>query len=197
MSSKQEVPVKKVLLEDVLKHPEATFLMQIKQSKTLVIDRQPLISEAGLAKLVSQLTDGPVALKPPVMQLSAQHPYDSKHGFVEMYMPGRWDTSTDQIYMDPFVTNPMKVGEWTGSVGYITFHPPSSGTYVMVVHFYGYQISMRLSGPGGTATSASDSNVSTAVAMLFSSNSGTAVFFDFVCTGIYLGFIQSIQVFQL
>jgi len=49
-----------------------------------------------------------------------------------------------------------------------------------------------LSGPGGTTTGVSDSNTSTAVAMFFSGNSGTANSFSFLCTGIYLGFIQSI-----
>ncbi|MCU1260905.1 MAG: hypothetical protein JWO80_3790 [Bryobacterales bacterium] len=195
MSTKYEDTSKKLLLSDALRHPEETFLTQLKEQKETVIQRQPLISEAGLAKLVSQLTKGPVALKPPVMQLSARQPYDSVNGLVDMYQPGRWDATSDLIYMQPIVhPNPASPGEWTGSAGYITFHPPSSGTYVMMVHFFGYQVTMSLNGPAGTTTASSFSNTPAAVAMLFS---GGPTGFSFACTGIYLGFVQSIQAFQV
>jgi hypothetical protein len=197
MTTKRE-PAIKAVLSDVLRNPEATFLRHLEEQREVLVQRPPLISEAGLAKLVSQLTDGPVALKTPVLQLSARQPYNAALGFVEMYAPGRWDTSSDQIFMDPIVhPKPDSLGEWTGSAGYITFTPPASATYVMILHFYGYQITMSLNGPGGTATAASSSNTSTAVAMLFTGSSGTNTGFSFACTGIYLGFVQSIQVFQL
>ena len=50
------------------------------------------MSEAGLNKLISQLTNGPVALKTPVLELTARKPYDATNGYMDMYMPGRWDT---------------------------------------------------------------------------------------------------------
>ena len=184
-------------LADVLRDPEGHFLAQLKEQKELVAERQPLISEADLAKVVSQLTKDQAVLNA-MMQLSARQPYDAVLGSVDMYQPGRWDTSLDLIFMFPIVhPNPSSPGEWTGSVGYINFKPPSTGTYVMVVHFYGYQMTMNLNGPAGTTTAFSSSNTPTAVGMLFTGSGGTATSFSFACTGIYVGFVQLIQVFQL
>ena len=160
--------------------------------------KRPLISDAGLNKLVSDLSKAPITVKTPVMELSARRPYDATHGLVDMYKPGRWDTSSDQIFMDPIVQlNPNSPGEWTGSAGYITFTPPSSGTYVMIVNFSGYQIAMRLNGPTGSNTVFSNSNTPNAVGVLFTGTGGSATGFSFSCTGIYLGFVQSIKAFLL
>src|SRR5260370_39698269 len=156
MTTKDE-GTKKLTLADVLRNPEKTFLTQISEQKEVVIERQPLISEAGLTKLVSQLRAG-VTLKAPLMQLSARKPYDAALGLVDMYMPGRWDATSDLMFMDPIVhPNPNVIGEWTGSAGYITFKPPSTGTYLMVLNFYGWQVKTSFNGPAGTTTAGGNS----------------------------------------
>jgi len=196
--SKREGEEQKVPLTDVIRHPERTLRTQIQTQQTVASLQVPLISEAGLAQLIGKLTDGPVALKPPIMRLSARAPWDAAGNFLEMYRPGRWDTSTDQVYMDPFVVpNPAEPGVWTGSVGYITFHPPATGLYVIVVHFYGWDISLRLFNLKSSTTAVSNSNTPTAAATLFNATGGTPMEFQIICTGIYLGFVQNVQVFQL
>ncbi len=84
---------------------------------------------------------------------------------------------------------PDAAGKYRGRAGRL------AGMYVMLIHFFGYQITLNSNGPAGTTTAFRSSNTSTAVAMLFTGSGGTATGFSFACTGIYLGFVQSIQVF--
>jgi len=90
----------------------------------------------------------------------------------------------------PMHSYPLQVFE-------VKFTAPSTGTYVLAVHFFGWQIQMRLNGPGGSTTAAGSSNTPTAVASLLNATGGTGIGSSISCTGIYLGFVQSIQVYQL
>jgi hypothetical protein len=198
MTTKSDGSPKKLLLKDVLKDPKESFLTQIKEQKAFLVEQPPLLNEAALTRLVSQLVARPVTLKTPLLQLSARKPYDAALGVVDMYMPGRWDATSDLMFMDPIVhPDPNSPGVWTGSAGYIEFKPPSTGTYLMLVNFFGWQVTMSLNGPAGTTTAVSNSNSPTALPMLFSGTAGQGTGFSFACTGLYLGFVQSIQAFQL
>jgi hypothetical protein len=84
------------------------------------------------------------------MDLTARRPYDEVAGLMDFYEPGRWDSKYNTVMMSGIKIGPTP-GQWDGTVGYIQFKAPKAGTYLIVVHFTGYQITMKLSGPWGTA----------------------------------------------
>ena len=134
------------------------------------------------------------------MQLSARQPYDAVNGNVDVYMPGRWDTSSDLIFMDAIVQG-AQVGEWTGSAAYVRFNAQTSGNHLIAVNFTGADITMRLNGPWGTAT-ANATSVSTSFVVLaeWSVTAGEPLFFTIDCVNASnlpdLGYIKSIQAFN-
>ncbi len=157
------------------------------------------VGETQLAEAASALANKPVKPAPKaLMELTARHPYDT-HGNIDVFMPGRWDTTYNLIFMDSIVTG-STLGEWEGSAGYIMFKPPTDGTYLIVEHFTGYETTMHLYGPWGenTAYTAATSD-SGAVMGLYSGSQE----FEFTtnCTvpnnEYGLGYIESIQVFEL
>lgn len=154
------------------------------------------ISAAALANIVAGIADVP--FKPtsaPVMELTARQPY-TPDGNMDFYAPGRWDTTYNLVFMDGIVNGPSP-GEWTGTVGYAAFTAPSTGNYVVVLNFSGYQVTMGLHGPSGTNTAycATTSDSAAAVAV-WSGSAGSQLFFSFTCTGL-MGYLESVQVFLL
>jgi hypothetical protein len=158
------------------------------------------LSHAELADRASDLAERPVTLlrEPLVLELTARHPYD-EHGNIDVYKPGRWDTSSNQILMDTIRQVGPSPGEWEGSAAYIDFKPPSSGTYLIVAHFTGYQTTMHLRGPWGdtTAYTAQTSDSGAVVALW----TGQEVNFTMDCrvpdNGYGIGVIESIQIHAL
>ena len=156
------------------------------------------ISHDELATLASQLADKP--LRPastPVMELTARNPYDAARGNIDVFKPGRWDTSSNLIYMDSLRQVGDRVGEWDGSQAYVSFAPPAAGTYVIVGHFTGYQTTMHLNGPWGTNT-AYTAQTSDAGAVLAIWSGNQKFQFTLNCTvpdnGWGIGYLESIQV---
>lgn len=164
----------------------------------------PKVQKVGMERLAvlatevakKQVKPGPTA----IMTLSARVPYDAARGNIDVYKPGRWDTTSNLIFLDTIRQVGQSVGEWEGSVAYIEFKPPSNGTYLIVGHFTGYQTTMHLNGPWGeiTAYTAETSDAGTVVAVW----TGSQPFqFTMLCktadNGYSIGYIESIQVYAL
>lgn len=90
-----------------------------------------------------------------VLDLTARHPYEAA-GLVDFYEPGRWDCTSDTVFMSTIQTSPPGAlgPNWTGTVGYGNFTAPADNLYIVVVHFSGFSTSqsMRLTGPWGAKT---------------------------------------------
>jgi hypothetical protein len=168
----------------------------------LVIVEAPTVkrlSQAQLVEAASGLAKKPFKEAPKaLMELTARSPFDATHGNIDVYAPGRWDTSWNLIFMDAIRQVGPSVGEWEGSAAYIYFKPPSSGTFLIVGHFTGYQTTMHLNGPWGENTAytakTSDSGAVTAL------RDASAEFeFTMHCTvpdnGYGIGYIESVQAF--
>ena len=154
--------------------------------------RAVLIEAAG--RLLGKPANLPQA---PVMTLTARHPHDPA-GLMDVYHPGRWDCSSNLVFMDVIRQVGPSVGEWDGSVVYARFTAASSGSYLVVGNFSGYQITMNLSGPWGknTAYCATTSDHAQATA-LWSGTAGGSLSFTINMNGPYLGYLESIQVYLL
>lgn len=87
----------------------------------------------------------------PELSLSARNPFDPLNGQMDVYMPGRWDSSLDLVFMEHIVTG-ANPGEWNGSVAYVEFKAQANGDHFVSVQFSGYQTTMELHGPWGTAS---------------------------------------------
>lgn len=154
------------------------------------------VSLEQLAKLITPLTDKPVkAPKTPLMELSCRRPFDETFGNIDVYRPGRWDTTSDLIYMSSIIQTGPSPGEWDGSVVYGSFKAPTAGTYLVVGNFSGYDCTMRLNGPWGTTTAyTAETSDSGAVLALWTGDG--SLWFTMSCTGGYIGYLESIQVFE-
>jgi hypothetical protein len=174
-------------------------------TERVIIETPPTIErldKTRLAEAASTLAKKPVKPTPKaLMELTARYPYDATHGNIDVFMPGRWDTTSNLIFMDTiWYPDPDAPYEWEGSVAYIMFKPPSEGMYLIVGNFTGWETTMHLGGPWGEATAytatTSDSGAVTAL-----HNGGQQ--FEFTLYGTQpnnlpgVGYIESIQVFEL
>ena len=155
------------------------------------------VSGARIAELASELAHEDIAATgPALLELTARRP-DHPLGNLDVYMPGRWDTTSDLIFMDTIVqTGPA--GEWVGSAAYIGFRPEAAATFLVVGHFTGQEITMHLTGPWGenTAYTASTSEAGAVVALW----TGGEASFGMHCTDnneYSIGYIESVQVFKI
>jgi hypothetical protein len=185
---------------DALTTPEQLFSSQLKEQERVKAPNAKTLTHRGLSALIADRLPGIAKLDvtlpaDPVMQLTAQHPFDSK-GLLDVYEPGRWDCSSDTIFMSPIVSTGPSVGQWEGSVVYGNFKPLTAGTFVVVGNFTGFSIAMGLSGPWGRTTELSSNNIPAAVLAQWTGGPA-GVSFSLSCTGLYLGFLQSVQVFRL
>lgn len=136
----------------------------------------------------------------PVMELTARQPYNATFGNIDVFQPGRWDTTYNLIFMDTIRQIGPSPGEWDGSASYIEFKPASAGTYLCVGNFTGYQTTAHLYGPWGETTAytaqTSDSGV---VAELYTTGQPFQFNLNFtVPNNDYgIGYIDSVQVFSL
>ncbi len=155
------------------------------------------VSASRIAELASELMKQEVTPSGPAfLELSARRPYDA-FGNLDVYMPGRWDTTADVIFMDTIVRTGAG-GEWVGSAAYIEFRPPAPGNFLIVGHFTGSEITMHLTGPWGERT-AYTPTVSEPGAVLAPWVGGAASF-GMHCTDnndYSLGYIESVQIFEL
>jgi hypothetical protein len=151
---------------------------------------------AGLAREASRLAGRTIELLvEPLLELSPRRPYVEGRGGIDVYRPGRWDTTYDLIYMSPIVTGPNP-GEWNGSVVYGDFTPLAPGTHLIIASFTGYQITLALNGPWGTVSvyTGTTADPGTAAAVW---NGGDRIFFTSTCKGTGSGYLSSIRVFAL
>jgi hypothetical protein len=172
-------------------------IAQINKHRTPKAPKVKRLSRAKLIRLVGKAGNSPVALGPvPDLELSGRHPYDAAGG-MDFYMPSRWDTTSNLVFMKSIVTG-SSPGEWEGTAGYVSFQAPANGTYLVVGNFSGFQITMKMQGPWGevsafTATT-SDSG---AVTALWTATAGQKLNFTLNCTGGGMGYLESIQIFHL
>jgi hypothetical protein len=150
------------------------------------------LTRAKLAKLDPAFAASPSPTV--VLSLSARKPF-GRTGLIDVYKPGRWDCSSDLLFLDPIVVSAP--GVWTGSVVYGTFTAPTKKTYLLVVHFYGADITLHMDGPFGTITAHSQNNSAAAATAQQRLNQGETMSFQFNFTGIYLGFLSKIEVLRL
>lgn len=130
----------------------------------------------------------------PLLELSARQPYDAAQGNMDVYHPGRWDTTSNLIYMNPIVQTGPSPGEWDGTVIYASFTPPQNGTYLVVGNFSGFDTTMRLFGPWGTQTAHTD-QVTDAGAVVALWSGSDPLFFTMSCLAPIIGYTATIQVF--
>jgi len=163
--------------------------------------KSPVVKAADHAVLIAaagRLLGKPANLPgTPVLSLTARHPHDPA-GLMDVYHPGRWDCSSNLVFMDTIKQVGPSVGEWDGSVVYGRFTAPSSGSYLVVANFSGYQITLNLNGPWGKSTAycATTSDHVQATA-LWSGTSGGTLSFTINMNGPYLGYLESIQIYLL
>lgn len=156
------------------------------------------LTRAIVVELATKLTGKPVNIEgTPAMSLTARHPHDPA-GLMDVYHPGRWDCSSNLVFMDVIRQVGPSVGEWDGSVVYARFTAPSSGTYLVVGNFSGYQITMNLNGPWGKSTAycATTSDHVQATA-LWTGTAGGTLSFTINMNGPYLGYLESIQIYAI
>jgi hypothetical protein len=150
------------------------------------------LTRAQLAKAEPLLAAAPSPTV--VMTLSARKPFGQR-GSIDVYKPGRWDCESDQVFLDPLVVS--SPGVWTGSVVYGKFTAPTTKKYLLVVHFYGADITLKLSGPFGDVTAHSFQNQATVATAQYQLSQGQKTWFQFNCVGFYLGFLTKIEMLRL
>jgi hypothetical protein len=165
----------------------------------------PVVSRASHAQLIAhaaKLAKRNInVLAAPTMELSARHPYDPA-GLIDVYKPGRWDCTSNLLFMDRIVSTGPSPGEWDGTVAYGTFKAPADGTYLVVAHFSGYQTTMAMHGPWGTNTAYTATTSDTGVVIsLWAAMAGEDLWFTLNCTApggeASIGYLESIQTFNL
>jgi hypothetical protein len=149
-------------------------------------------TRAQLAKLEPAFAAAPAPVA--AMTLTARKPF-TQRGYIDVYKPGRWDCQIDQIFLDPIVVS--SPGVWEGSVVYGNFTAPATKKYLVAVHFYGADITLRLAGPFGNVTAHSFQNQPAVATGQVQLNQGQKTWFQFSCEGIYLGFLKKVEVLRL
>jgi len=129
-----------------------------------------------------------------VLSLTPRKPF-GQNGLIDVYRPGRWDCTSDLVFLDPIVVH--SPGVWDGSVVYGSFKAPTKKTYLLAVHFFGWDITLNLSGGFGTITAHSQSNTAAVATGQQLLNAGQTTSFQFNVTGNYLGFLSKVEVLRL
>lgn len=172
-----------------------------KKYEKVVVPTVQRVSQTRLAELLFGAAHGMIALNTPVMELTARRPYDATHGLVDVYQPGRWDCTSDLIFMDSIVTGATP-GEWEGSAAYVQFKAPAKSTYLVAGHFTGYECTMWMHGPWGSNSAYTAVTTDTgAVVALWDAHAGDALSFTMNCTSPEnlpsIGYIKSIEIYKL
>ncbi|PWJ26951.1 hypothetical protein ATK17_3134 [Branchiibius hedensis] len=119
-------------------------------------------------------------LGPSVLTLTTRAPY-ADNGLLDFYAPGRWDCTAGLVFMGSIHQVGASVGEWEGSVGYASYTIADPGTYLVALAFRGSAQTMRMSGPFGEVSMASNSNAQTSwlTATISTSTPGEKVWTNF------------------
>lgn len=167
-------------------------LRQLASQRLVDMPEAKSLSRAQLKKLEPAFAAAPSPTV--VMSLSARKPFGQR-GSIDVYRPGRWDCSSDQVFLDPIVVH--SPGVWDGSVVYGSFKAPTTKAYLLAVHFYGADLTVHLSGPFGDTTAHSFQNQPAVATGQYQLTQGQQTWFQFSCTGIYLGFLTKIEMLRL
>ena len=177
-------------------------LAQVRKYQKVKAPKIKRISWAKLNKLVKDFSgDAVLSLsKTPLMEISARHPYDPL-GLMDVYMPGRWDCTSNLVFMETIVTG-SSPGQWNGTVAYANFKAGQSGTYLVVANFSGYQITMQLHGPWGNNTAYTPTTSDQgAVIALWNGSANQSLYFTINCitnnNKLGMGYLESVQIFLL
>lgn len=185
-------------MESQIKGTPASYLSEHALATHRTVDT-PKIARVSNERLAALATDVGIKTFDPIgsllMELSARQPYDAARGNMDVYHPGRWDTTSNLIFMNPIVQTGPSPGEWDGTVIYASFTPPQDGSYLIVGNFSGFDTTMRLFGPWGTQT-AHTNQTSDAGAVVALWSGSDPVFFTMSCLAPIIGYAASIQVFQ-
>lgn len=95
-------------------------------------------------------------LGPAVLTLTARAPY-ADNGLLDFYAPGRWDCTSGLVFMGSIHQVGATAGQWEGTVGYASYTIADPGTYLVALAFSGSTQTMRMSGPFGAVSMASNS----------------------------------------
>lgn len=167
-------------------------LRQLASQRVVETPRVKALTRARLARFEPALVAAPAPAV--VMTLSARKPFGPR-GYIDVYKPGRWDCESDQIFLDPIVVS--SPGVWTGSVVYGSFTAPVTKKYLLAVHFYGADITLKLQGPFGDVTAHSVQNQPAVATAQYQLTKGQKTWFQFNCVGIYLGFLKKVEMLRL
>jgi hypothetical protein len=170
----------------------APTLKQLASQRLVDAPYVKALTRAQLAKVEPAFAAAPSPTV--VMALSARKPFGQR-GYIDVYKPGRWDCESDQVFLDPIVVS--SPGVWTGSVVYGNFTAPTTKSYLLAVHFYGWDITLKLSGPFGDVTAHSLQNQAAVATAQYQLSQGQKTWFQFNCVGIYLGFLTKIEMLRL
>lgn len=158
------------------------------------VARRSMIDLSDL--IVAVLGDKPTPQEPPLVELSARVPYSATYGRLDSYHPGRWDCESDLVFMSPIVQVGPSVGEWDGTVVYVSLPGLPAGTFLVVGNFSGYDTTMHMNGPWGdvTAYTAVTTDIGTVIAL---TNVTQGLYFSLSCKGSGLGYLESVQIFSM
>jgi hypothetical protein len=134
-------------------------------------------------------------------KIDARTPWKPEAG-IDVYHSGRWDTTYNSVFFTGIHSTGPSVGEWDGTVGYVSFKPPSTGTYLIVTRFTGYKIQCNVNGPWGTnsatTNSTSDDGI---VSTLYNATSTNKLSFTFsfktTATGWGMGYWYGTEFIKL
>ena len=119
------------------------------------IQKTPVVRKMSKSQIYARINnvltprkyDGPIGSGP---MLSSRTPWIDC-AYLDVLAPGRWDTTSNSVFFDGITTGPS-AGEWSGTVGYVEFTPPSTGKYLILTHFSGYKIQCNVNGPWGISS---------------------------------------------
>jgi hypothetical protein len=172
------------------KNVDQLELADLKSERVPAPPAAPQLSPAELSSVASEQLRQDVTVTALQMELTARHPYDAA-GLMDFYQPGRWDATSNLVYMIPDTGS-------TVTFGYGQFTAQAAGNHLVVLNFNGYQVTLRASGPWGTVSAYSPTaSGNVAVTALWNATAGATLYFSFSCTGVGLAYLSSVQVHSL
>lgn len=130
-----------------------------------------------------------------IFELSAQHPHGPA-GSMDFFfgMSGRWDATSNFVSISSYPEYPGDLG----GAGYVKFNQPAQGSYLVAVHFNGYQTTLGVHGPWGQATAHSATTSDNAVVTaLWDTDGGADLHFSFGIVGEGGANIRSVRLHKL
>jgi hypothetical protein len=148
------------------------------------------LSPAELSAAASMQLRQDITVTALKMELTARRPYDAA-GLMDFYQPGRWDATSNLVYMMPDAGDDV-------TYGYAQFKASAAGNHLVVLNFNGYEVTLRAFGPWGTVSAYSPTaSGNVALTALWTATAGATLYFNFSCTGVGLAYLSSVQVHSL